>query len=381
MRFPGRALTFAATGFNLATMSDEEVPTPRRPQTPPVRPAAGEPASSIRDVALRAKVSTTTVSRAFSDPSLLNHDTLRRVQAVAEEMSYRPNRAARSLTTGKTGNVGVVVPDLGNPFFPAILKGVHARAREADYSVLLVDSDENPRLERQLVRAMIKQVDGVVLCSSRLTEQELVELRDEVTLVLINRRIRDTSAVLLDSADGMRQALEHLAALGHRKIGYLSGPAQSWSNSERRRGLREAAANTDLEIRELGLFQPRFEAGQAAADLVVAAGLTAVIAFNDLMALGVMSRLAGRGVRVPDDISVVGNDDIPMATMATPQLTTVAQPLESAGRAAMELLMEQIAGSDPAGTHEQMLEPQLIVRGSTAPVRTSNAPGASGAAR
>jgi DNA-binding LacI/PurR family transcriptional regulator len=343
----------------------------------PVKPAGKESASSIRGVALRAKVSTSTVSRAFSDPGLLSRATLERVQSVAQEMSYRPNRAARSLTTGKTGNIGVVVPDLGNPFFPAILKGVHARAREADYSVLLVDSDENPRLEKQLIRAMIKQVDGVVLCSSRLSEPDLLELCAETTLVLINRRIRGTSAVLLDSADGMRQAVGHLVALGHRKIGYLSGPAQSWSNSERRKGLREAAAGHNLEIRELGLFQPRFEAGQVAADLVVAAGLGAVIAFNDLMALGVMSRLAARGISVPDDVSVVGFDDIPMATMATPQLTTVALPLEHAGRAAMELLMGQIVGSGSTATHEQIMESQLIVRGSTAPPK--NAAAATGA--
>jgi DNA-binding LacI/PurR family transcriptional regulator len=357
-------------------MSHDELSPQNSPQATSAKPAGKQSASSIRNVALRAKVSTSTVSRAFSDPSLLSHETLARVQAVAQELSYRPSRAAQSLTTGMTGNIGLVVPDLGNPFFPAILKGFHARAREADYSVLLVDSDENPRLERQLIRAMIKQVDGVVLCSSRLTEQELRELRQETTLVLINRRIRDTSAVLLDSADGMRQALDHLTALGHRKIGYLSGPAQSWSNSERRRGLREASEKGHLETRELGLFQPRFEAGQVAADLVVAAGLTAVIAFNDLMALGVMSRLAGRGISVPNDISVVGFDDIPMATMATPQLTTVAVPLELAGRAAMELLMEQIVGSDPAGTHEQMLGLQLIVRGSTAPPRTGATVGA-----
>jgi DNA-binding LacI/PurR family transcriptional regulator len=254
----------------------DEKPSPRSGrEIAPGKPGGRESASSIRNVAVRAHVSTSTVSRAFSDPSLLSQETLARVQSVARELSYRPNRAAQSLTTGMTGNIGVVVPDLGNPFFPAILKGVHARAREADYSVLMVDSDENPKLERRLIRAMIKQVDGIVLCSSRLTDKELLELRQETTLVLINRRIRDTSAVLLDSADGMCQALEHLTALGHRKIGYLSGPAQSWSNAERRRGLREASERSHLETRELGPFQPRFDAGQAAADLVVAAGLTA----------------------------------------------------------------------------------------------------------
>ncbi len=327
----------------------------------------GNSAPSIRQVAQLANVSVATVSRAFAEPGLLRRETLQRVLAVAEELRYRPSRAARSLTTGKTGNIGVVVPDLGNPFFPAILKGAQARAREADCAVFLADSEENPRLEIELVRAMAKQVDGVVLCSSRLTEAELQQLRQDTVLVMMNRRVPGASAVLLDSARGMRQAVEHLSALGHRRIGYLSGPAQSWSNRERRRGLRAASRSRGVDVVEFGPFTPVFEAGQLAADLVVAAELSAVIAYNDLMALGVLSRLADRGIKVPDEISVVGFDNISMAGMATPHLTTVALPHELAGRVAIELMLEQLARSDPAGTHEQMLDAQLIVRASTAP--------------
>jgi DNA-binding LacI/PurR family transcriptional regulator len=356
-------------------MPDSDAPRPPQVERRLTGRGASTAPPSIRIVAQRANVSASTVSRAFSEPGLLRHETLRRVHAVAEELRYRPNRAARGLTTGRTGNIGVVVPDLGNPFFPAILKGLQARAQDSDQAVFLADSDENPRLELELVEAMIKQVDGVILCSSRLSELQLEQLRHETTLVLVNRRINDTSAVLLDSAGGMRQALEHLVALGHRKIGYLSGPAQSWSNAERRRGLRMEGLSPRPEIVELGLFAPRFEAGQVAADLVVAARLTAVVAFNDLMALGVLSRLADRGINVPGDISVVGFDDIPMAAMSTPKLTTVALPLELAGRAAIELMLEQLAGSDPLGTHEQLIDAQLLVRGSTAPPRDNAAAG------
>src|SRR5450759_2658877 len=251
--------------------------------------------------------------------------------------------AARSLTTGKTGNIGVVVPDLGNPFFPAILKGAQARAREADHAVFLADSEENPRLEMELVRAMARQVDGVVSCSSRLSEAQLQQLRKDTTLVVLNRRVPGVSAVLLDGAGGMRQAIEHLVALGHVRIGFLGGPAGSWSNHERHRGLRAAARGRSLDVVEFGPFAPHFEAGQQAADLAVAAEVTAVVAFNDLMALGVLSRLADRGIGVPNEISVVGFDNILMAGMATPQLTTVALPLEQAGRVAIELLLEQLA--------------------------------------
>ena len=334
----------------------------------------GTSAASIRDVALRANVSAATVSRAFAAPDLVRQETLERVLAVAEELHYRPSRAARSLTTGKTGNIGVIVPDLGNPFFPAILKGSQARAREADYAVFLADSDESPRLEIELVRAMARQVDGVVICSSRLSEAQLQQLRRDTTLVLLNRRVRGASDVLLDSAGGMRQAVEHLVALGHRRISFISGPAGSWSNRERRRGLRAGARGRSLDVIEFGPFAPSFEAGQHAADLAVAADVTAVIAYNDLMALGVLSRLADRGVSVPDEISVVGFDNISMAGMSTPALTTVALPLEQAGRVAIELLLEQLAHPG-AGTHEESLPAQLIVRPSTGPPRNGESLG------
>ncbi len=346
--------------------------------TPPSRRGRGAhrdgQAPSIRDVAREANVSPATVSRAFAEPGLVREETLVRVLAVAEELRYRPSRAARSLTTGRTGNIGVVVPDLGNPFFPAVLKGAQARAREANYSVFLADSEENPRLEMELVREMARQVDGVVICSSRLSEPQLQQLRRDTTLVLLNRRVAGTSGVLLDSARGMRQAVEHLAALGHRRIGFLAGPVHSWSNRERRRGLRAGARSHGLDAIELGSFAPTFEAGQHAADLVLARDLTAVIAYNDLMALGVLSRLADRGVVVPDEVSVVGFDNIPMAGMANPHLTTVALPLEPSGRVAIELLLEQLAHPG-ASVHEEMLGAQLIVRASTGPVPSGSATG------
>jgi DNA-binding LacI/PurR family transcriptional regulator len=349
----GSVLTVSATGFILCRMERRN----------------GTSATSIRDVARLANVSAATVSRAFAEPGLVRQETLRRVLAVAEELRYRPSRAARSLTTGKTGNIGVIVPDLGNPFFSAILKGGQARAREADYAVFLADAEENPRLEMELVRAMARQVDGVVICSSRLSETQLQQLRKDTTLVLLNRRVHGVSAVLLDSAGGMRQAIEHLEALGHERIGYLGGPAQSWSDRERRRGLRARARGRSLEVIEFGPFAPQFEAGQHAADLVVAAGVTAVVAFNDLMALGVLSRLADRGIGVPHEISVAGFDNILMAGLATPKLTTVALPLEQAGRVAIELLLEQLA-QPGSGAQEQGLPAQLIVRASTAPPRS-----------
>lgn len=322
---------------------------------------------SIRDVAEGASVSPATVSRAFSAPDLLREETLQRVLAVAQELGYHPKRAPRGTIRGQTYRISVVVPDLGNPFFPAILKGVQKKAREAGYAVFLADADENPRLEAELIRAMVNQVDGIVICSSRLTKSELQQFIPATKLVLLNRRIRGVSTVLFDSAGGMRQAIEHLAALGHRRVAFLSGPSNSWSNQERRRGLSAAARTLGIEVVELGPFAPRFEAGQQAADLALAEKVTAIVAYNDLMALGVLSRFADRGVAVPEEVSVVGFDNIAMAAMATPHLTTVALPLEMAGRVAIELLLDQLDRTEAVAAAEQTLGAQLIVRASTAP--------------
>jgi DNA-binding LacI/PurR family transcriptional regulator len=320
---------------------------------------------TIQDVAREAGVSVSTVSRAFTVPDLVKDETRQHVLQTAERLGYRPNRAARGLITGKTGNFGVIVPDLSNPFFPTVLKGVQARAREADYAVFLADCDENATEEMALVQAMAKQVDGVILCSSRMSPNQLERVVGTTSLVFINRQVRDNPAVLMGAAGGMRQAIDHLAALGHRRVAYLNGPKTSWSNRERRRGLRQSA-RYDMEIVDLGSFAPRFEGGPHAADLAIAEGVTAVIAFNDLLALGVMSRLADRGVAVPEDMSVVGFDDIPMAGMATPPLTTVAMQNERAGRAAVDLLVSllTVSGAD-AGDLRRELDCQLIVRAST----------------
>jgi DNA-binding LacI/PurR family transcriptional regulator len=321
---------------------------------------------TIQDVAREAGVSVSTVSRAFTVPEMVRDETRHFVLETAERLGYRPNRAARGLITGKTGNLGVIVPDLSNPFFPNVLKGVQSRAREADYAVFLADCDENAAEEIALVEAMAKQVDGVILCSSRMSASQLERIVGTTSLVFINRQVREHASVLMDVARGMGQAIDHLAALGHRKVAYLNGPRASWSNRERRRGLRRASRH-GMEIVELGPFAPRFEGGPHAADLAIAEGVTAIIAYNDLIALGVMSRLADRGVSVPAEMSVVGFDDIPMAGMATPPLTTVSMQNERAGRAAVDLLVQllTISGAQ-TGDLRRELECHLIVRASTA---------------
>lgn len=328
-------------------------------------------AVTIHEVAKAARVSVSTVSRAFGSPDVVNAETRRRVLAAAERLRYRPNRAARGLITGKTGNIGVIVPDLENPFFHGVLKGVQSRSREADQWVFLADSGEDPAIEHELVMQLSKQVDGILLCSSRMRTAQLEQAAAERPLVFLNRKVPGSPSVLMDSAGGGRQIVDHLAELGHSGFAYLGGPRTSWSNRERRRGLRTAAAREGLEMVELGPYAPRFEAGGEAADTALERGVTAIVAYNDLMALGVLARFAERGVRVPDDCSVSGFDDVPMSTMTTPSLTTVALPKAEAGRAAVDALLGLLDDGDGSARRSD-LATRLVVRASTgAPPRTN----------
>ncbi len=321
---------------------------------------------TIRDVAREAKVSVATVSRALSAPHQVNEATRRRVLAVAAEFGYRPSPAARSLITGKTGNIGLIVPDLGNPFFTGVLKNVQSRARQSGYGVFVGDSDEDPAVEEELVASMAKQVDGVLLCSPGIKDGQITALAAKTPLVLLNRKVRGISAALMDSAGGMRQSIEHLAALGHRRCAFLSGPRNSWSNRSRTTALRGAAARTGMEIVTLGPFPPRYSGGTQAADLALAEQVTAIIAYNDIMALGALARLRERDIDVPGELSLTSFDDLVFAAVSAPPLTTVAMPVDAAGRIAVELLLARLADPSAPVVHQE-LPTQLIVRQTTAP--------------
>ncbi|MEV6302447.1 LacI family DNA-binding transcriptional regulator [Actinoplanes sp. NPDC051861] len=322
---------------------------------------------TIKDVARLAGVSQSSVCRALANPDQVRPETRERVETAARDLGYYPNRAARSLITGRTGNIGVVLPDLANPFFPSVVKAIQTQARRADYAVFLSDTDEDPALEVPLIRALTKQVDGFLLCSPRASDDELKAFAGQAPIVVLNRRITPFPSVTADSADGMRQAVAHLHALGHRRIAYVAGPRTSWSNRDRLRGLRSATAAHDMDLIEAGNTAPTVEGGTAVADLVVASPATAVIAYNDLIALGLFNRFAARGIAVPERISVIGFDDILLAGLVHPGLTTVAIAKEQIGRAAVELLLESMAAEQERPAR-RVLPTQLIVRGSTGPL-------------
>ncbi|WP_285107440.1 LacI family DNA-binding transcriptional regulator [Promicromonospora sp. MEB111] len=342
---------------------------------------------TVHDVARAAGVSISTVSRALTAPERVAAATRDRVTRAAAELGYRPNVAASGLRMGRTHAVGLLVPDLENPYFASVTKSVQARARAEGYEVFVADSDEDPDVEPELIGALAARTDGLLVASPRSGEAELRTALVGLTAVLANRELPAVAAeprsgsgsggaaegegaaqeipfVSVDDADGVAQIVGHLHALGHRSVGVAAGPASSWSGARRVAGLVDAAARWDLDLVRLGTFQPYFAGGTQAADHAVASGVTAVVAFNDLMALGILSRLRQRGVDVPGQMSVVGFDDVQLATLVSPALTTVHAPLARLGRRAVDLLLARLRGGTPASVQ---LPVELTIRGSSGP--------------
>lgn len=320
---------------------------------------------TIRDVAARAGVSPATVSRVFTQPESVAPDTRKRVLSAAEELRYAPNPIARSLARRRTGNLGIVVPDIANSFSAMIIKAVQQEAQRAEFALFVAASEELVRDEERQARALAPQVDGLLLTSPLTSDACLRELADLIPVVVTNRLLDGVPAVLTDSAQATGHAVEHLHALGHRAVAYLAGP-DGYSNDSRLSGLRATCVRLGLDPVVLGPFPARFSSGVRAADLVLAAGVTAVVAFNDDIAAGLLNRFADRGVQVPRDVSVVGHDDTALAEMVTPRLTTVHIPATAAGATATQLLITYIRGGDDE-VRRRVLASELIVRSSTGP--------------
>lgn len=322
---------------------------------------------TISQVAEAAGVSRATVSRAFGRPEMLNPETVRRIRAVASRLGYSPNHTARALSTGRSTNIVLVVPDVANPFFPPLIRAAQEKADAAGYCLFLGNTDENPRREDMLLARIAGQVDGIILVSSRLPEPRIRAVAAVKPLALVNRDVSGIPRVLIDTAGGVRAAVRHLAELGHCRLVYVAGPPASWSNLERKAAAREAARRIGAELVVLPTTRPSFEAGRKAAAAVLKSGATAVIAFDDLTAQGVLVGLSELGLAAPADISVVGCDDV-LGAMVMPALTTVSSRCREAGETAVKILFEML-GDRGVTDVRYVLETELIARGSTGPVR------------
>lgn len=323
-------------------------------------------AVTLDDVARAAGVAVSTVSRALSRPERVSARTREHVQAVARRLDYRPNLLARSLPSGRTRMLALLVTDITNPHQFGLIRGAESQAGAAGYTLVLADTRGRPALEAEITARLGSSVDGFVLASSRRPDDELVELRSRRPLALYNRELAGFPSVAGDQEDSSRQIVDHLVALGHRALAYLGGPRNAWTEHRRWAALNAHARASGAEVDRLGPFPPTLDGGVAAADVGLASPATALVAFNDLMAIGVLRRLEQRGVPVPEAMSVVGHDDIFGADFCHPPLTTVASPVEEAGRALVGLLLD----SRPDTV---VLPTELRVRASTgAPGRPRN---------
>ena len=321
---------------------------------------------TITDVARTAGVSLSTVSRVMNGNATVDPVLAERVRGVAAELGYTASPLARSLVLGRTSTVAVVVPDLANPTFQGILRGLSRAAAADGYHVLIADSARAGRGGA----CSPSRPDGARTASSsahrawRRTNSAAL-LPSLSPVVVVNRAPQeDAPVVSADYRTALRGLAEHLYDLGHRRIVFLAGVARSASNAARLAAIADArAAHSDLTVIELPSGVD-FDSGAAAADAVIKTGATAVLAFNDLVAMGLMSALADRGVRVPEHVSIAGFDDIPFAAYTSPPLTTAAVPAAELGAQAWAAMHDLLTGQTPSPV--VTMNPEVVVRGSTA---------------
>ncbi len=346
--------------------------------------------TTLRDVARVAGVHPGTVSRALNPETrgLVNERTAERVLDAAKELGYRPNPIARGLRTNRSHTIGVLVPDLMNPLFAAVVRGIEDGLRDGGYTPLIANTDNDTDRERVAFEAMsARQVDGFIAATA--TRDHWL-LADAVPLgakvVLVNRRVDSDAlpAVTGDDHEGVRLAVEHLTALGHRRIAHLAGSQALYTGWSRHQGFVDAMLAARLEPdRSLIVFSEVFterEGARCCGELLDRhSEFTAIVAGNDLLALGCYDALEERGLRCPADVSVVGYNDMPFVDRFRPPLTTVRVPHYELGATAAQLMLEQLHGVD-APPRQLLLAPELVVRGSTAEAAGTASAAAAGAA-
>jgi LacI family transcriptional regulator len=325
---------------------------------------------TIRQVAQAAGVSVATVSRVFAGSAAVSSDLTGRVLRAAEALGYTPNVLAQSLAIGRSKVVGILVPNLANPHFYILIKRILHEAERDGYRVIVADSDENVAAEKALGVSLLQRTDGLILGAPRARRSDLRELVDRgKPVVVVNRAVDDPalSTVVIDSFDAMRQLAVHVADLGHRNVVYLHGAAGSWQEKERARAAR-GLRRRGVQVTEIRCGAT-LEDGHRVTGQVLDTGCTAVLAPNDLAAIGVISGLTERGLRVPEDMSVTGFDDIPFSRFVSPPLTTAFTPQEDTGAAAWQVMAGLLDGKRPGTRLTIAAEP--VFRASTAAPRAS----------
>lgn len=331
---------------------------------------------TIREVAREAGVSVATVSRVLNGSGPASAETTRRIREVAQRLRYTPNEAARSLIRSRTQTIGVLLPDLHGAFFSEVIRGVDQRARQAGFHLLVSSFHDDPREMGAAIHAMRGRVDGLIVMAPDVATRALVaELSSELVCVLVNPPSTDTGrygVVRIDNVRGARDVVRHLVSLGRRRIALIGGEERNHDARERRRGyraaLRTAGLPVDAALEATGDFTE--PSGYAAAEALLRQPKRpdAIFAANDAMAVGALSALRDAGLRVPEEVALVGFDDIPIARYLTPPLTSVHVDMEALGRRATELVLDAIGVSPDKTTssrrREEVVPTTLVVRSS-----------------
>lgn len=329
---------------------------------------------NIREIAKQAGVSTATVSRVINGNPRVKPELKDKVNSVIKKANYVPNAIARSMNNGITMNLGLVLPDITNPFFPGIARGIEDAASNMGYKVILCNTDNHTETEDSYLRMLRSQrVDGLILVSSGIVfEEQFPKVLADIPVVLCDRDPGTGyfSSVITNHHDGVKIALEHLIDLGHRHIAMITGPAISESRMERLRYFKEFLKESGLESPDhrviTGDYQ--YESGYIAMRQIMNdKAVTAVFCANDMMAFGAMQAAFEAGLEVPSDLSIVGYDNIPFSNWSRPALTTVSQPTYLLGMTAFEILIERI-NNKSLSPIQKLLDPTLVIRQSTAKV-------------
>lgn len=328
---------------------------------------------NIHDVAAAAGVSAATVSRVLNPASdTVRPETRQRVVEAIERLGYRPNDLARALLHRRTNVVGLVLPDISNPYYPNVVRGAEDAASAAGYRVVLCNTDRDVDKTNAYLDTLVKsRADGIIVAGGGADESLSPELFEPygTRIVLVGRHDLPYPSVQVDNVDAAHQATAYLTSLGHRSIAFVAGPLVSHTVQDRLAGFRaameEAGVRMDDRLVQEGDFQE--PGGYAAAGALLGGGVrpTAIVAANDRMAFGVMAALADHGLRVPDDVSLVGFDDVSIASYLRPALTTVAIPSYRIGHAAMTMLVEE--PDSPLRQLPRVLPTRLVVRDTCAP--------------
>jgi LacI family transcriptional regulator len=326
---------------------------------------------SLRDVAKAAKVSVGTVSNVLNRPDVVAPETLARVQATIKELGFVPNGFARHLRSGQSRTLGLIVPDVANPFFTEVARGVEDAASKRDYAVFLCNSDESATKEDRYINVLIQQqVRGVLITPADMKSDRLEAMRERgIAVTLLDREIkgRKQCSVSVDDVHGGQIAIEYLAGLGHKNIAWVCGPESIPQVADRGAGVTKAAKVAGAKIETIRVPLMNAAKGEEAAKRILELDEmpTAIFCANDLLALGVMRALLASKVRIPEQVSVLGYDNIEFAPSAAVPLSSIAQPSYQMGVTAADLLLNECEDGDSHEHQQIRFQPQLVERAST----------------